>query len=146
MRFMGLDVGDRRIGIALSDRDEVIASPREVLERKSNRHDIARLLEIAEREEVEGIVIGMPYSLDGTVGPQAEKIERFVGAVRAETSLPVSTWDERYSTVGAETILRETKTSRGRRKKTVDRIAAALILQDYLDARRRADVEPRALG
>jgi putative Holliday junction resolvase len=137
MRLMGLDVGDKRIGVALSDEGAVIASPRETLERKGSQKDIAHLLELARREEVSEIVVGMPWKLDGSSGPQAEKVSRFVEALRAATSIPVLTWDERLSTVGAERAMIEADVSRAKRRGAVDRVAAALILQGYLDARRQ---------
>jgi putative Holliday junction resolvase len=141
MRFMGLDVGDRRIGIALSDEGASIASPRETLERKGTGKDVARLAELARREDVREIVVGMPFSLDGSMGPQAEKVTRFVEALRGAVELPVVTWDERLSTKGAERALLEADLSRSKRKSVVDRLAAALILQSYLDARR--EIIPR---
>ncbi|HEY7696979.1 MAG TPA: Holliday junction resolvase RuvX [Vicinamibacteria bacterium] len=140
MRFMGLDVGDKRIGVALSDESALIASPRETLERRGNRKDIAHLLELARREEVSGILVGMPLMLDGSTGPQADKVSRFVEALRAATSIPITTWDERLSTVGAERAMIEADVSRAKRRGAVDRVAAALILQSYLDAK-RAEVE-----
>jgi putative Holliday junction resolvase len=138
MRLMGLDVGDKRIGIALSDEGALIASPRETLERSGNRKDIRYMLELARREEVSEIVVGMPFSLDGSIGVQAHKVERFVEALRAETELRVTTWDERLTTVSAERALLEGNVSRAKRKKTIDRVAAALILQGYLDSRRES--------
>jgi putative Holliday junction resolvase len=137
---MGLDVGDKRIGVALSDESALIASPRETLERRGNRKDIAHLLELARREEVSGILVGMPLMLDGSTGPQADKVSRFVEALRAATSIPITTWDERLSTVGAERAMIEADVSRAKRRGAVDRVAAALILQSYLDAK-RAEVE-----
>ena len=137
MRLMGLDVGDKRIGVALSDEGALIASPRETLERKGNRKDIAHLLELAAREDVSEILIGMPLSLDGSAGPQAEKVSRFVEALKAETEIKVTTWDERLSTVAAERVLIEGDMSRAKRKKTIDRVAAAVILQGYLDSRQQ---------
>lgn len=136
MRFMGLDVGDKRIGVALSDEGGVIASPRETLERRGNRKDIAHLLELAKREAVVTILVGMPLSLDGSVGPQAEKVERFVAALREGTEIPVVLWDERLTTVSAERALLEGDVSRAKRRQRIDRVAASLILQSYLDARR----------
>lgn len=135
MRLMGLDVGDKRIGVALSDESAVIASPKETLERRGNRKDIAHLLALAAREDVHEILVGMPLSLDGSEGPQAQKVGRFIEALRAETEIPVTTWDERLSTVGAERALIEGDMSRAKRKQTVDRVAAALILQGYLDSK-----------
>jgi putative Holliday junction resolvase len=142
---MGLDVGDKRIGIALSDESALIASPRETLERKGNRKDIEHLLALARREEVSEILVGMPWKLDGTSGPQAEKVSRFVEALRASTPIPVTTWDERLSTVGAERALIEADVSRAKRRGAVDRVAAALILQSYLDARRANQVTPKSV-
>lgn len=136
MRFMGLDVGDKRIGVALSDERAVIASPRETLERRGNRKDIAHLLELARGEEVSEILVGLPLSLDGSIGPQAEKVERFVAALRSETEIPVTLWDERLTTVSAERALLEGDVSRAKRRRTIDQVAAALILQSYLDQRR----------
>lgn len=136
MRCIGLDVGDKRIGIAISDPGALIASPRETLERKGNRKDIAHLLELARREEVSEILVGMPWNLDGSSGPQAEKVTRFVEALRAATEIPITLWDERLSTVGAERALLEADLSRAKRRGAVDRVAAALILQSYLDAKR----------
>lgn len=133
---MGLDVGDKRIGIALSDEGAIIASPQETLERRGNRKDIAHLLELARRKDVAEILVGMPLSLDGSEGPQAQKVARFVEALKAATDLPVTTWDERLSTVGAERALLEGDVSRAKRKQTIDRVAAALILQGYLDSKR----------
>ena len=135
---MGLDVGDKRIGIALSDEGAVIASPRETLERSGNRKDIRYMLELARREDVSEIVVGMPFSLDGSLGPQAHKVERFVEALKAETDIRITTWDERLTTVSAERALLEGNVSRAKRKKTIDRVAAALILQGYLDSRRES--------
>jgi putative Holliday junction resolvase len=140
MRFMGLDVGDKRIGVAVSDESALIASPRETLERRGNQKDIAHLLELARREEVTEILVGMPLKLDGSAGPQAEKVSRFVEALRAASAIPITTWDERLSTVGAERAMIEADVSRAKRRGAVDRVAAALILQSYLDAK-RAEVE-----
>jgi len=132
---MGLDVGDKRIGIALSDDGELIASPKETLERRGYKKDIPYLLDLARREDVYGIVVGLPYSLDGSEGPQAAKVRRFISAIESETDLRVSTWDERFTTVAAEEILHITEVPGRKHKKSVDRIAAAIILQGYLDAK-----------
>ena len=138
MRLMGLDVGDKRIGIALSDEGAVIASPTETLERRGNRKDIAHLLDLAQRKDVSEILVGMPLSLDGSEGPQAQKVGRFIEALKAETDIHITTWDERLTTVAAERALLEGDVSRAKRKKTIDRVAAALILQGYLDSRRES--------
>jgi putative Holliday junction resolvase len=136
MRFLGLDVGDKRIGVALSDEMALIASPRETIERKGTKKDVLYLLDLASREGVSEILVGMPLSLDGTAGPQAEKVARFVEALRASAAVPVTTWDERLSTVVAERAMIEADVSRAKRRGALDRVAAALILQSYLDSRR----------
>jgi putative pre-16S rRNA nuclease len=136
MRLMGLDVGDKRIGVALSDEGAILATPRETLVRQSNDKDIGHLLDLARKEEVGEILVGMPYFLDGSSGPQAEKVSRFVDAVRAATKLPVTIWDERLTTVAAEEILVENRVPPSERRAVVDKVAAALILQSYLDAKR----------
>lgn len=136
MRLMGLDVGDKRIGIAVSDEGALIAQPKETLERRGNKKDIPYLLDLARRESVAGIIVGLPYSLDGSEGPQADKVRRFIAAVELETELPVETWDERFTTVAAEEFLRAAEISSRRSRQRVDRVAAALILQGYLDAKR----------
>ena len=132
---MGLDVGDKRIGVALSDEGAVIATPKQTLERRGNRKDIEHLLELARSEDVVEILVGMPLSLDGSEGPQAKKIGRFIEALRAATELTVTSWDERFTTVSAERALLEADMSRVKRKQTIDKVAAALILQGYLDSR-----------
>ena len=136
MRLMGLDVGDRRIGVALSDEGAIIASPHSTIERRGEKKDVLQLAEMARREEVSEILVGMPFSLDGSMGPQAEKVGRFVEALRGATAIPVTTWDERLTTVSAERALLEADVSRAKRRLVIDRVAAALILQSYLDARR----------
>lgn len=136
MRLMGLDVGDKRIGVALSDEGAVLATPRETLDRRSNAKAIARLLELARDQRVGEILVGMPYSLDGSSGPQADKVSRFVEALRAETPIPVTVWDERLTTVAAEEILVQNGVPPAERRATIDKVAAAIILQSYLDWKR----------
>ncbi|MFQ5789628.1 MAG: Holliday junction resolvase RuvX [Acidobacteriota bacterium] len=137
MRFMGLDVGERRIGIALSDELGMIASPWESLQRVSLQKDVARLTELASRERVTEILVGMPLSLDGSYGPQAKKVTRFIHALREDCGVEVTPWDERFTTVAAERALLEGDLSRSRRRRVVDKVAAALLLQGYLDYRSR---------
>ena len=137
MRSLGVDVGDKRMGIALSDASGSIASPTDTIERKGQDKDIDRLLELARRQEVDTIVVGLPLSMDGSIGPQAKKVGRFVHALRTKSTIPVMTWDERLTTVGAERALIEGNVSRLKRKKVIDKVAAALILQGYLDSQRR---------
>jgi putative pre-16S rRNA nuclease len=139
---MGLDVGDKRIGVALSDEGAVLATPRETLVRQSNKKDITRLVDLAQKQQVGEILVGMPYFLDGSSGPQAEKVSRFVDALRAGTEIPVTIWDERLTTVAAEEILAENGVPSAERRAVIDKVAAAVILQSYLDWKRASLAEP----
>ncbi len=131
---MGLDVGDVRIGIALSDPGRIIAQPWETLHRKTEPTDLAALMALTTEHEVDQIVVGWPVMLSGAVGPQARKVDRFANALAAHLALPVERWDERMTTVAAERALREGGLSGRQRRQVVDKVAAALILQSWLDA------------
>ena len=133
---MGLDVGERRIGVALSDPLGSMAFPFSVLERKGKDPDLKSLQALAQEHEVERVVVGMPRSLDGSLGPQARRVQGFVEGLAGSLALPVETWDERLSTVAAERSLVATGMKRGKRKIERDAVAAALILQGYLDRSR----------
>jgi putative Holliday junction resolvase len=132
---MGLDVGEKTVGVAISDELEISASPRIVLRRDGREWaEVARLVQ---EEEVGEVVVGMPVSLSGERGPQAEKVARFVETLRARVPVPVQVWDERLSTVAAERVLLDADASRARRRQVIDKVAAAVILQGYLDFRKR---------
>jgi putative Holliday junction resolvase len=127
---MALDVGDRTIGVATSDELEIVASPRVVLPRDGREFEaIERLVE---EEEIGEIVVGMPVSLGGFHGPQAEKVSAFMAALARRLSIPLHPWDERMSTVEAERVLLEADASRARRRRVIDKLAATVILQGYL--------------
>lgn len=143
MRFMGLDVGDKRIGIALSDEAGLIASPRDTLHRNGLETDIDSLIELARNEDVGEILVGMPISMDGSEGPQAKKVARFIHALSEHSEIPVVPWDERLTTVAAERALLEGNVSRGKRRKVIDKVAAAYLLQGYLDYRSARQAEER---
>ena len=132
---MGLDFGAKSIGIAISDEGGLIASPRDTLRRSNLAKDVAWLTELARKEGVEEILVGMPLSLDGSEGPQARKVMEFIKTLKLHSGLHVHPWDERLTTVAAERALIEGNVSRARRKKVIDQVAAALILQSYLDYR-----------
>jgi len=135
MRIMGLDVGDKTIGVALSDPLGWTAQGLEVIRSGDNiNQDLARLAEIVTEHGVEKILVGLPKNLNGTIGPQGEKVLAFIERLKEKIDLPVKTWDERLSTVAAERVLLEADVSRGKRKKVIDKMAAAVILQGYLDA------------
>ena len=140
---MALDVGDRRIGIALSDEEARVAFPKDTLHRRNLDADLLEIASVAEREHVQEILVGMPLSLDGSEGPQAKKVTRFIKSLKERTALPITAWDERLTTVSAQRALLEGDVSRSRRRQVVDKMAAALLLQGYLDYRHHLeDSEP----
>jgi putative Holliday junction resolvase len=134
MRVLGLDVGEKRIGAALSDPVGIIASPLTVIERKSEDGALGEITALAREHEVGRIVVGLPLSLDGSPGPQARSVQSFIELLEGRTGLPVVTWDERLSTVAAGRALAEAGVKREKRKERIDAVAAALILQGYLDS------------
>lgn len=137
MRVMALDVGDVRIGVALSDPLRMIASPFEVIDR--NKVDyLKRIKEIIKEKTVTRLVIGMPISLDGTKKVQAQKVEIFIEEMKKELSgMEIDTIDERFSTVSADRMLNEsTKKDAREKRKVVDKVAATIILQNYLDMKK----------
>jgi len=136
VRLMGLDIGDRRIGVALTDEDAVLAYPLEVLERTSPDKDLGRIVEIIDQYGVERVVAGLPKTLAGEVGPQGEKVLSFLDKLRLRSAVPVVTWDERLTTVEVERLLISADMSRRRRRRVVDKLAATLILNSYLHFRK----------
>jgi putative Holliday junction resolvase len=138
MRVLGLDVGDRRIGVALSDETGVLASPVATLERVGPRKDLKAIAALVRQHDVGAIVMGLPRHLDGRIGLQAVKVQQFAAALGPVVRVPIHFQDEGLTTVEAEQILIERDVSRQRRKGLVDQVAAVLILQDYLDARATA--------
>jgi putative Holliday junction resolvase len=145
VRYLGLDVGDVRIGVALSDETATLASGLLTLERVGPRKDVRAVAAIVREREVGEVVVGMPWRLDGTMGPQGEKVTAFVESLRRAVEVPVVTWDERFTTVAADELLAEAGVRRRDRKARIDRAAAVLILQGYLDAR-RSDSATRGEG
>jgi len=136
VRYLGLDVGDVRIGVALSDETATLASGLVTLERVGPRKDVKAVAAIVRERDVHEVVVGIPWRLDGNLGPQGEKVMGFVEALRRGLKVPVVTWDERFTTVAADELLAEAGVRRRDRKARIDRAAAVLILQGYLDSRR----------
>lgn len=132
-RLMGLDLGEKRVGVALSDESETLATPYEVVRRVSFARLLDRLAQIVAREHVRALVIGHPFSLSGDVGPQARHLAAEANRIAEQLGLPLTLWDERLTTVRAEQLLAERGSRNGRRKRTVDAMVAAIILQEYLD-------------
>ena len=138
MRILGIDYGDKRIGLALSDELEVTARGLGVIERKSKKADLDALAAVVAEHAVGAIVVGYPLRLDGSAGIQCGKVDRFIAAVRESIpAVPVTVWDETLSTKEAEGLMRQTGVNRKRKRGLVDRIAAAFILQDYLNRNSR---------
>jgi len=133
---MGLDVGTHTIGIAISDELGLTAQGLKTLKRKSNEDDLREITAIIVQFEISKIVVGLPRNMNGTLGKQAENVLGWVDVLKDQTQLPVVTWDERLSTVGANRVLLEADLSRRKRKKVIDKLAAVLILQGYLDGNR----------
>lgn len=133
MRIMALDVGSRTIGIACSDALLMTAQGIETIRRTSLENDFNRLRELISEYKVHELVVGMPKNMNGTKGDRAEKTEEFVEKMKAVIDLPVTFWDERLSTVMAERQLIAADVSRKKRKGVIDKMAAVVILQGYLD-------------
>jgi len=141
MRYLGLDVGDRRIGIALSDETGTLASPIETYERTGPRKDLKAIGRLVRERDAGEVVVGLPRRLDGEVGPQAQKVIDFMDALKPVVGVPVVPWDERFTSVVARQALTEAGVSRRDRKAVIDKVSAALILQNYLDYRKLAGSE-----
>ena len=141
MRTMGLDIGSRTIGVAISDELGITAQGLKTLKRKSMEEDLREIATIIRQFEIGRIVLGLPKKMDGTLGTQAEVVLNWMRFLMEKIHVPVDTWDERLSTVGASKILLEADLSRRKRKKVIDKLAAVLILQGYLDQNRKKDDE-----
>ena len=132
-RLMGLDLGTKTIGLALSDILQTIATPLQTIRREKFTTDIKILLQLAKEHDVFAFVIGMPFNLDGSEGPRAQATRAFARNLGQHTELPLVFWDERLSTVAVERTLLEADASRKRRAEVIDKMAAAYILQGALD-------------
>ncbi|AOZ91857.1 Holliday junction resolvase RuvX [Paenibacillus crassostreae] len=135
MRIMGLDYGDRRIGVSVSDMFGWTAQGLEVIERRRENIEFERIAEIVREYDIAEIVVGLPKNMDGTVGFRGDICIEFADKLKELTKLPIHLWDERLTTVSAERTLIEGNVSRKKRKQVVDKMAASLILQNYLDSK-----------
>lgn len=140
MRLLGLDVGDARIGVAVSDETGTLATGLPTLARVGPRQDVKAVVALARRHGAAEVVVGLPRRLDGSLGPQARKVLDFADALQA-AGVRVVPWDERFSTAAAERAMIEGRMSRRERRASVDKVAAVLILQNYLDSRKVAHAE-----
>jgi len=136
---MGLDIGSRTIGIAISDELGITAQGLKTIRRKSTEDDLREIAAMVSQFEIEKIVVGLPKNMNGTLGEQAEIVLKWTKVLTDKIQTPVVTWDERFSTVGASKVLLEADLSRRKRKKVIDKLAAVLILQGYLDQSRRTN-------
>jgi putative Holliday junction resolvase len=135
-RVLGLDVGSRRIGVAISDPLGITAQGLETLQRRNKRYDLAALEQVIRDYQVREIVVGLPLRMNGAEGKQSEKMQGFAEDLRKRFRLPVHLWDERLTSAEANRLLRETELSIEKRAKAVDRMAAVLILQGWMEGQR----------
>ena len=135
MRLLGIDYGDARVGIALSDPFGWTAAPLPCLSGKNKKELLRQIDRLVREHGVEKIVLGFPKNMNGTLGPQGEKVLKFCDLIKEETGLEIDFWDERLTTVAAERSLIEGDVSRKKRKKVIDMLAAVIILQGYLDSK-----------
>lgn len=133
-RVLGVDYGEKRVGLAISDALGVVATPLGVHTRTRKGDDVEAVAEICREREIESVVVGHPLNMDGSSGEAVEKVDEFVERLGARIDLPIELWDERMSTMSAERVLIEGNMSRQRRKGVVDKLAAQIILQNYLDS------------
>jgi putative Holliday junction resolvase len=142
-RIIGIDIGTVRVGVALSDEEQMIASPLVTLEARPRSSAVRDVAAIVDEHEATALVYGLPFNLDGTEGRAAKRTRRFIRALESELDIPCMEWDERMTSVVAERTLIEADMSRKKRKKVVDQVAATLILQSWLDANSNKARNPR---
>jgi putative holliday junction resolvase len=135
MRVLAIDHGAKRIGLALSDELGMVALPLETFPAEPLSALLERLKELITEKQVELVLVGMPRNMDGSYGPAATKTQQFVTVLREAIDIPVQTWDERLTTMQANRLLIQADVRRDKRKQKVDKIAAAILLQSYLDSR-----------
>ena len=133
MRIMALDVGSKRIGVALSDPLKITAQGLDTFHRKTLEEDVAGLWKLIDEHEVSKLVVGLPKNMDGSEGFKVEEVRQFIADLTAERQIETVRVDERLTTVSAERALLEADVSRAKRKKVIDKMAAVIILQSYLD-------------
>jgi len=133
MRILALDHGTRRIGVAVSDETKTIAQPLEYIPAEPFADFLVRLKELLVAKEVDLILIGLPRNMDGSYGPAAQKVEAFVAVLKAAVTVPIKMWDERLTSAQANRVLIQGGVRRDKRKEKVDKMAAAILLQSYLD-------------
>jgi putative Holliday junction resolvase len=141
MRIMSMDIGSRTIGVAISDELGMTAQGLKTIKRRSMEEDLKEISIIIAQFKIDRIVVGLPKNMDGTIGKQAESVLQWIKAAQEKINIPVETWDERLSTVEASKILLEADLSRKKRKGVIDKLAAVIILQGYLNQSRKQNDE-----
>lgn len=136
MRIMGLDLGEKNIGVAVSDPLGLTAQGITVIHRVNLKSDLYQIKNLIKRYNVTEIIIGLPLNMNGTAGPSAQMAQRFSSYLKKEVDIPVHLWDERLTTTAAEKVLLEGDVSRFKRKRVIDKMAAVLILESYLASRK----------
>lgn len=131
--YVGIDVGDVRVGLSISDKTKKIAFPLNVINRKNNSFGFNKIKKLLEGKEVEAFVVGLPIRSNGVLGEQGKKVLQYIESLKSYFPYEVITWDERYSTALAEKYLLESKIKRENRRKLIDKVAAQVILQSFLD-------------
>lgn len=134
MRILALDHGTRRVGVAISDELKMIAQPLEFIPAEPFGDFLTRLKQILREKEVELILLGMPRNMDGSYGPAALKVQEFAAVLKDNTAIPIQLWDERLTSAQAQRFLIQGNVRREQRKEKVDKTAAAILLQSYLDS------------
>ncbi len=134
MRILGIDYGEKRIGLALSDRSNMVARSLKVLNRNGTRSWLEEIKAIVDQNKIEKIVIGLPRNMNGSLGEKAKEVLAFVKVLEKAVGVPTVTWDERLTTVSAEKVLLQAELSRKKRKDILDKLSACIILQNYLDS------------
>lgn len=133
MRTLGIDFGSKRIGVAISDENGLIAHGLKTILRSAEHHELQELQAVITDYRVDRLVVGLPRNMNGSLGPAAQQVLSFVEILKAKCAVPVDTWDERLSTAEAERLLIHADMSRNKRRKIIDKVAATIILQSYLD-------------
>jgi len=133
MRILALDHGTKRIGVAVSDETKTIAQPLEYIPAEPFADFLARLKKLLVEKEIDLVLIGLPRNMDGSCGPAALKVQTFVAVLKDAITVPIKTWDERLTSAQANRILIQGNVRRDKRKEKVDKMAAAILLQSYLD-------------
>jgi len=134
MKILGIDYGEKRIGLALSDASNIVAGSFKVLNRDTTGNWLEEIKTIVDENKIEKIVIGLPRNMNGSLGEKGKEVLAFVKSLEKVINVPIVTWDERLTTVSAEKVLREADLSRKKRKDIVDKLSASIILQNYLDS------------